>query len=325
MDPSRSIPSRLGSALQQAGVDGGRALVAVSGGPDSVALLRGLVACRDAGGPELIVAHVNHRFRGAAADADAAFVQTLAARHGLTCALHVAEREPGPVREAAARELRYRVLTDFARTHAAGWVLTGHTRDDQVETVWHHLLRGTGLAGLRGIPTRRALGGTTLLRPLLEVTRAEVLAYLAALGQPYRVDATNAETTLTRNWLRHELLPRVRERYPRADEALARLARQAGEWELFLADEVGKLKARVVLRRTTEWVELSTADWEASSPVLLRALLVEVWTEQGWPRGEMSYDRWQELVDLTRSPRAAADFPGGIAARHERGCLTLRR
>src|SRR5262249_25956730 len=123
-------------------------------------------------------------------------------------------RERGANLESVAREARYGWLAEVAREAGAGWVATGHTADDQAETVLHRLRRGTGLRGLCGIPVRRPLApGIEVVRPLLRVTRAQVLNYLRALGQDFREDRSNSDPRFTRNRIRHELLPLLAEHY----------------------------------------------------------------------------------------------------------------
>ncbi len=202
---------------------GRRVLAAVSGGADSVALLRGLV---DAGAA-VTAAHFDHALRPDSA-ADAAWVAALAARLGVP---FVSERvEVGAVAaqrswnlEEAARRLRYSFLSRAAKAAGIEVILTAHTRRDQAETVLMRLLRGEAV--LTGIAPRWG----HVERPLLAVTRAELEAYLGALGQGWREDSTNLDTALTRVWLRLEVMPLLQERFPHAEEALARLARAAAE------------------------------------------------------------------------------------------------
>ncbi|HEX5104177.1 MAG TPA: tRNA lysidine(34) synthetase TilS, partial [Pirellulaceae bacterium] len=181
-------------------------LVAVSGGADSVALLRGLHQLKAAGEGRLVLAHFNHRLRGAESDADQALVEELARRLGLEAVVGARGREGEGERgrsEESLRELRYEFLAAAADKVGARFVATAHTADDQVETVLMNVLRGTGLAGLAGIPrVRRLTDAATLIRPLLNVTRAEVLEYLHSLGQSYRDDATNQSADYTRNRVR---------------------------------------------------------------------------------------------------------------------------
>src|SRR5688572_29033082 len=188
-------------------------IAAVSGGADIVALLRALLAIRQQGAGRQVAAHCNHRLRGAESEADAAFVADLCRQLGLTCEIGIVDvsqaANSGDGLEAAAREARYGFLKSVAARHGARYLATAHTADDQAETLLHRIVRGTGLAGLAGIPRVRPLNElTTLIRPLLGARRSEVLAYLADIGQEYRHDASNLDRRFTRNRIRHELLPR---------------------------------------------------------------------------------------------------------------------
>ncbi|HUT32527.1 MAG TPA: tRNA lysidine(34) synthetase TilS [Planctomycetota bacterium] len=203
-------------------------VVAVSGGPDSMALLHALIELRGQFALRLSVAHLNHLLRGRASDDDAEFVAARAAAAGLPCrtgATDVAaeRRQHGGSLEMAARRARYEFLEAVALEDAAQRVALGHTADDQVETILLRLLRGGELAALRGMPVARPLSPTsraTLIRPLLDVTRAEVLDYLASRGIPWRSDATNADRSFLRNWVRHELLPLLEARGGKVRAAL---------------------------------------------------------------------------------------------------------
>jgi tRNA(Ile)-lysidine synthase len=205
---------------------GDRVVVAVSGGADSVALLHALVALRDELALELVVCHVHHGLR-AAADQDAAFVRDLAAR--LDCPATVARvsvPRDGRSPEEAARAVRHAALGRAAREAGAARIALGHTADDQAETVLMRLLQGAGPRGLAGIPVRRGL----LVRPLLHVDRATVLAYLAAHGIRWVEDHTNRDPKLLRNRIRHDLLPLVEAHgWPRVRVALCRTARASRE------------------------------------------------------------------------------------------------
>ncbi len=184
---------------------GERVLVAVSGGPDSVALLDVLREVGPGLGLELVVAHVHHGLRPAA-DGDAAFVQSLSARWGLACHVErvtVRRAPPWEGPEAEARRARQAALR--ARAHAVGAqrIATGHTADDQAETVLMRLLQGAGPRGLGGIAPVRDV----LIRPLIDLRRAEVLAHLAERGLDFVEDETNRDRRMLRNRLRHDALP----------------------------------------------------------------------------------------------------------------------
>ncbi len=311
-------------------------VLAVSGGPDSVALARAALAARPGPGVLLVLAHLNHQLRGAESDADEAFVVALHA--GLVASgeanLRVAcqridvgqqARAEGGNLEAVAREVRYRWLAEVAGAHGLGWVATGHTASDQAETVLHRLLRGTGLAGLRGIAPRRELAaGVELVRPLLSVPRADVLAYLGALGQPYRHDPSNADLARTRNRIRHELLPHLAERYnPRVAEVLARLAEQARDaWSA--EEEAGALLLREAeLPRAGALVVLDAVRLQAASPPQVRSALRLLWQREGWPVGAMVYATWERLAELAQAESGAHDLPGGTHARRRGRVLQI--
>jgi tRNA(Ile)-lysidine synthase len=291
-------------------------LVAVSGGADSVALLRGLQAIRSPEKSPLVVAHFNHELRHEADD-DERFVRELAVQLGLECLVGRANRPaltPRPTSgvEESARRARYDFLRAAAAEVGARYVVTAHTADDQAETVLHRILRGTGVAGLRGMRQTRALAeGISLVRPLLHVRRAELTAYLAGLGQAFRQDATNAERRFTRNRLRHELLPQLAEQYnAHVVDALLRLARLAGEAQDVIDDLVADLLRRHV-RFEGDRLRIACAGLTGRPRHLVRELLVAAWRRQGWPEQAMGFAEWGLLADMVLSP----DMPEGVAPR----------
>lgn len=220
-------------AAENAFAAGDRVLAAVSGGPDSVCLAHWLCGAARRKGFKLFLLHVHHGLRGRAADADARFVLELGRRLGLPASVVKVDvrrraRGKGTGLEDAARELRYKALKERARRLRCSKVATGHQRDDQAETLLLHLLRGTRLGGLGGMAPERPLApGRRLVRPLLELSRAEVLAYLHVHGLPWRQDQSNADLSLTRNWVRLKLLPLLEKRSPGLSIRLAGLAAQA--------------------------------------------------------------------------------------------------
>lgn len=201
---------------------GDRIAVGVSGGADSVALLRFLAALRPQFGWDLVVCHIHHGLRGAEADRDECFVRALAEQLGLPCAVSRIDAAALALRdhisvEEAGRMARYAF---FAQTAGEGGrIATAHTLDDSIETVLMNLVRGTGLRGLCGIPRIRG----NIVRPLLDCTRAEVEDYLGALGQPYCTDSTNLTNDYTRNRIRHDILPRLCALNPNFPGAMARM------------------------------------------------------------------------------------------------------
>lgn len=305
-------------------------LLAVSGGADSVALLR---ACEklwreEPGDGRLMVLHANHQLRGAESDADADFVVALCETLGLPCVsrrLNIRKTGHGP--EADARLARYTFLEETAEKLGARYLFTAHTRDDQAETVLHHVIRGTGLAGLAGMrKTRPLTPAVTLLRPMLDATRAEVLAYLETLGQSFREDSSNAALVFTRNRIRRTLMPLLRAEFnPRVENALLRLAELARETEDFLDGETEKFYAAAVrVISSSQTVEIRLDACRDAAPLLKKELLRKLWARHGWTMQEMGKREWDELAEmLSGDPLPARDFPGDVHVRPEEDVLRV--
>ena len=235
-----------------------RLAVGLSGGADSVALMRTLAERNRELGLVLHVAHLHHGLRGQEADADRDFCRLLAEQLGL--AFHesrvdtAAEARPdaaaGKVAETveeAARRLRYAWFRDLMRSGAVDAVATAHTRDDQAETVLAKFLRGAWTEGLSGIHPVVQFPEGRILRPLLATSRAEIEAYLRHLGQAWREDSTNRHLTYTRNRIRHELLPLLEGWNPNLKEHLAQMADLAREEDAWWDGEVSRTAAQIVL------------------------------------------------------------------------------
>ena len=310
-------------------------IVAVSGGADSVALVRALNELRtSADEGRLVVAHFNHKLRGAESDADATFIDALADELGLQCVTGAAAADlsaggSGEGIEGAARRARYDFLAGAAAELGARYVATAHTADDQVETVLFNLLRGTGLAGLAGIPRARRLSdATTAIRPLLDVSRAEVLEYLASHGQPYREDSSNRLEDYTRNRIRLQLLPLLERDYnPRVRESVLRLAQIAGQADDFL-EQQAEAAYGVAARVMEEGLELDVRRVAHMHPALVRQMLLVAWQEQGWPLQDMSHEKWEELRAMVQGGASAATaktFPANIRAAREGDRFWLKR
>jgi len=227
---------------------GSRVVAAVSGGADSVCLFHILRELAPRWGFTLAgIAHLNHKLRGEASEGDERFTAALASRHGVAFFREEANvRAAGGNLEQAARRARLAFFARLIRERGVDRVATGHTRDDQAETVMFRLLRGSGLAGLAGIlPVTRE----GLIRPMLAVGRCEVEEFLRARGIEWREDASNRDPVFARNRIRHELLPSLaREWNPEISPALARLADTAHEEERLWARRVERLAGRLVVK-----------------------------------------------------------------------------
>jgi tRNA(Ile)-lysidine synthase len=327
---------------------GSHLVLAVSGGADSVAMLRAVVAIKQSHGGDgrLYVAHLNHGLRGSEADADEVWMRNLCERLQLPLEIgrsDVAEiaKLQGDGVEAAARGARYEFLTKTAERLGARFVVSAHTADDQVETVLHRIMRGTGIAGLTGIPAKRRLSeSVSLVRPLLGVRRGDVIAYLDAIRQDYRTDTTNVDLGLTRNRLRHELLPALREYYNAdVDTALLRLAQQASETQQLIADaaaaaaaagrcvtyEYESADARDSGPRRVQRIQINCRAFESQPSLVIREVCKAAWVEAGWPLQAMGFDQWRQLAELItgQSEASTINLPGGVRAHLSQRVLTL--
>ncbi|MGD0830064.1 MAG: tRNA lysidine(34) synthetase TilS [Terracidiphilus sp.] len=268
-----------------------RLAVGLSGGADSVALLRALADQNRLKGRELGLvlhaAHLHHGLRGEEADEDLAFARTLAA--GLGLPFHEARVDAGAAAQAngqsieeAARCLRYAWFRQLMASGAVDAVATAHNRDDQAETVLAKFLRGAWTEGLSGIYPVVEFPEGRILRPILGASRAEVEAYLTAIGQSWREDSSNRHLTFTRNRIRHELLPLLEGWNPRLREHLAQMADLARNEEDWWRTEVARVAAQILLpgravrgggRASGDDVALDTLRLAALPPALQRRLL----------------------------------------------------
>ena len=244
------VHSAVEAALRGSAAGAASLVVAVSGGPDSMALLHALLHLRGRLGLSLRGAHLDHGLRGDAGAADAAFAANAFDSAGMPCDVEKADVAAHRAAhrlslEQAAREVRYAFLARVYREHGADAVALGHTSDDQAETILMHVVRGSGLTGLRGMAAysaRRVEGAEVrFVRPLLAVTRADTEAYCRALGLRPRMDESNRSPDFTRNRVRAELLPLLEELNPSVRDALLRLSTAAARELSYLDGEVDRL------------------------------------------------------------------------------------
>lgn len=345
-DTSAGIEPMLGPLREACRLDAfsaGPIVVAVSGGADSVGLLHALVhgdvlpRLRPEGSRTIVVAHAEHDLRDAA-PLDRDFVAALARSLGLpfvtrriACRGEAAGTGEGI--EAAARRLRYAFLAEAAGEAGGRAVVVAHTADDQVETILHAVLRGTGLAGLAGMPEARELvEGIALVRPLLGIERSAVRGYLTAVGQPWREDPSNAEQRFARNFLRHSLLPdAVEGPYPAAQASIRRLGHQAAGLSRAVASAAELLLEGHSRREADGTIVVDPRKLASLDPWMLGEVFVHLWKREGWPRRDMTARHYRSLAAIVCSaackgnPRSALDLPGGIHARMAAdGTFTIR-
>lgn len=314
---------------------GGPIVVGVSGGADSVGLLHafvhGDVLPRLGVGRrrKVIVAHAEHDLREDAA-LDRRFAEGLARDMGLEfvtkrIACRDAAMETGEGIEAAARRLRYAFLAEAAGDAGARAVVVAHSADDQAETILHAVLRGTGLAGLGGMPAMRELvEGISLVRPMLGIGRSAVRGYLAACGQAWRDDPTNADESFARNFLRHAVLPKVVDGpYPAAVASIRRLGRRAAGIARAVATAADLLLDEHSRREADGTIVLDPRRLSQLDRQMLGEIFVQLWKREGWPRRDMTARHYLRLAKMLRlagtlgGDRSARpiELPGGIRCR----------
>ncbi|MBI3410016.1 MAG: tRNA lysidine(34) synthetase TilS [Planctomycetes bacterium] len=321
MNSSCPLSHQIAAFFQRHGLEGSAGVVALSGGPDSVALawlLRSLV--NEGHLTRLVLAHVNHQLRGAESDGDEGFVLELAKTWNIPCRstrIDTPSRAKGDNLESLARGVRYSFLTQIAQEDSATWIATGHTADDQAETVLFRIVRGSGLHGLAGIPERRrAAEGIDVIRPLLHTTRSEIALVLKQNGLSFRVDRSNEDLSFTRNRLRHELLPLLKTHFnPAVVEVLGRLAEQAREVQNEIRARTETILQTVELPRAGGMLVFSAAGLAAALSFWRREVFRLAWQRENWPMGEMNFEDWQRLADLVDGGPSAIDLAGGMRVR----------
>ncbi len=301
------------------------ALVALSGGKDSVLLLTLFADFARENGIPLAALHLHHGIRGEEADRDAAFCQALCERLGVPLVLcyadipALAEARREGIEETARRE-RYRLLFKEAAKRGYRAVLTAHTATDHAETVLLHLLRGGGGRALCGIPAVRPLGdGCTLLRPLLSLTAQEVLLALDEKGIPYMLDSTNGDTAYHRNYLRHEILPRLSSLTPSPERALARMTENLKE-DMALLDEMAENAFAEAEREDGVDAALFS-----TLPAALKYRVFRLFYDREVPLAAKPERVHIEALfeRLARDGDFSISFPDGVRVSRERGVLLL--
>jgi len=308
-----------------------RIIVGVSGGPDSLVLLHCLRALRNDFNLHLHVAHLNHQLRGEESQADAEFVAALAQEWKLPASIEArdvqafAEKQRLSLEEAA-RRVRYAFLAEVAWREGASTIAVGHHRDDQVETILMHFLRGTGLAGLRGMKYKTEMKGIAfgippdveqpplyLVRPLLDVTRLEIDEYARAHYLSPRIDRSNFEPIFFRNRLRYNIIPFLETVNPNLAQVLYRTAQTIAD-DYDLIDSIVKAEMSKLARRDQGTIVFKREAWNALHPALQRGTLRAAIQAL---RGEMRDIGWAPIeearrIALEKNAGAEATLPGGL-------------
>ena len=282
---------------------GDHVICAVSGGADSVALLFGLYLLREKLQFTLSAAHFNHQLRAEESDRDEAFVRALCDRYDIPLAVGTAPVTPGKKGlEAAARDARYSFFATLS-----GKIATAHTAGDNAETVLMHLVRGTGLSGLGGI----APVSGNLIRPMLGITRQEVLDFLQEYCLQFVTDSSNNTDAFLRNRLRHHVMPLLEQENPRLAENLSAMALQLRQDEAFLREAAA------------EQTTLEVDALHQMAPALRVRILEAFLKENGVREPEYRHIAMAESLIASQKPSARAEFPGGVIVERCYGSLRV--
>jgi len=300
-------------------------VVAVSGGPDSTALLHALVQIKGTQRFRLRAAHVHHGIRGADADADANAAASLARKVGVPFSQHRADvpvyaESHGLSMETAARDIRYHMLESVANRFGANRIATGHTANDQAETVLLNLLRGTGPRGLAGIPPVRG----RIIRPLIGITREAVQHYCDSQQFAYRIDATNRDVAFSRNRVRHELMPVLERTQPALVSTLSRLAEIMRAEDDFMSEQADNALRGVASQRPGE-VGVLLGLFAALPPALQRRVIRAAIAKVKGDELDIELQRVDALLHLALEGRTGAvvELPGGLRAERTYGEVVI--
>lgn len=301
-------------------------LAAVSGGPDSVCMLHTLLSLREELGFDVKVAHLDHRFRGDESHGDAEFVSELASRFGLPC---ICGEENVPEfllshsmsKQDAARMIRYRFLVRVSKLEYCQRIATGHNADDQAETVLMRLLRGAGADGLAGIPVKRG----DIIRPLLEVWRDEIEAYLVRHDLPHRVDSSNLEPVYLRNRVRSDLLPLLSEYNPNVARALTNLGTIMSDVSSHFEALTDRALTEVVKSARVGQFALDLGKLTDYDEASRRCVFRRVFESLRPDLSPLAFHHVENLMNLVRRNEVgvSVELPDGARARLEHGVLVI--
>ncbi|WCN37778.1 tRNA lysidine(34) synthetase TilS [Aneurinibacillus uraniidurans] len=300
-------------------------VVAVSGGPDSVALLHLLVGLREQYDLHLTVAHLNHCFRGKESEADSKYVQELCAKLAVPCVAESIDvprimAETGAGTQEAARQVRYHFLHRVAKETESRIIATAHHADDQAETVLMRLVRGTGMEGLSGIPIQREKEGLSIIRPLLAVTREEIEAYCAAHELQPRHDRSNDSDTYLRNRIRRHWLPLMKQENPHLTDAITQLTVLARD-ENDLMDQIARdTLAEIIHTKKMNTIVIVQNGFVLHHVALQRRMIKLILSYLlKSDIGNIRYFHIEHIRQIIADtyPSGRLDLPGGIQVRRE--------
>lgn len=299
---------------------GDRILAGVSGGPDSVTLLHILYELKKEYSLNIVIAHLDHKFRGEESRADRVFCEGLAKKYSLEIAWEEADvpkiaEEKGISPEEAARFERYDFFKRAAKERGMDKIAVGHTRDDQAETVLMRIIRGAGMKGLGGISPVKEMPGFKIIRPLIEVSRKEVEGFVSEAGFEFRTDSSNEKSIYTRNKVRLELIPMLEEKFnSNIKEVLANMAENLQADNDFLS-RYSRRKFKSVSRIKQKEIFIDIKKLKKQPEAVRKRILRAGLEELKGDLRRLTYQHWKEIESLieSRPVNSKVDLPAGIS------------
>ena len=317
---TRSISAEIAGFFRS----GDSVLISLSGGPDSVALLRALVEISASKNLVLSACYINHLLRPVEAEEESRFCENLCDQFEIPYIYaeidvsDIAESAKISVEEAG-REARHTFLNQLAREDQIDRIALGHHADDNIETILFRIFRGTGPKGLTGIPFKRG----KIIRPLLGFSRGELIEYLMFLNQDYCVDTSNLETDYSRNYIRAVVLPAIEERFPQARKSILRLSEIMSETMNDLAPKIESAYKRVVQKSPGGTCLLDLEKFRAQPLWIKRAILRRALSEIKAGLSDIDSATIKRLLSLTEKNSGGMSLPGGASAKVDQGILCI--
>lgn len=309
---------------------GDRVLIGVSGGPDSVFLLNALYNLKDRLGIKIFVANLDHGMRGKASTADSRFVKNEAKRLNIKCIYKklrsIRKNLPKKLSaEEGLREKRYAFYKEAAGRVCANTIATGHTLDDQAETILMRTIKGSTIKGLAGIPPIGKNNGLNVIRPLIELEKREILNFLAKNKIPYCLDHTNLQERYFRNRVRQRVLPYLAKYNPRIKRTLSLMAESLREDREFI--EEAKKKNTDYINKDNICVNIKLKDIVIQPKSLQREILRDALIKAGANIKKLTFRHWKDMDEFLRYKRKgqSLDLPGGVMIKRDERRVSFER
>ena len=308
-----------------------RILAGVSGGPDSITLLHVLNSLKKEYSLNIVIAHLDHKFRGEESAADRKFCEDLAKKYNLEIMWEEIDvpgiaKEKGISPEEAARLARYDFFKRAAKEKNIYKIAVGHTRDDQAETVLMRIIRGAGMKGLGGISPVKEMSGNKIIRPLIEVSRKDVEDFIVEERLRFRKDSSNEKTIFTRNKIRLELIPLLEKDFnPNIKEVLSNMAENLQIENEFLS-KYAKRKFKSVSKIRQGQIQIDGKKFKKLPKAVRKRVLRAALEELKGDLRRITYQHWKEIEELinSRPVNSIVDLPAGISITKDKANIILK-